>query len=152
MKKTPVQQKTDRNRHKRQLTVLLSFCAALIVVATLEALIMANPEAYRFWLTLYREGNTADYSSIVLSLFLLDIVIPVSLSLYTFISIKKLGTPPLYRLIWGAIVFLAGVRRLLMFQTQSILWYLALVLWAILFLVVINIHRLEAEAAAVPGT
>lgn len=101
MKNTPVQQKTDRNKHKRQLTVLLSFCAALIVLATLEALILANPEAYQFWLTLYPEGNTADYSSIVLSLFLVDIVIPVSLSLYTFISIKKLGTPPLYRLIWG---------------------------------------------------
>ena len=143
MKDSPVQQKAERNKHRRQLTVLLSSCAALIVAATLETLILANPEAYQAWLTLYPEGNTADYSSIVLSLFLVNIVVPVSLSLYTFFSIKKLGTPPLYRLIWGAIVVLAGVRRLLMFQTQSILWYLTLALWAILFLVVINIHRLE---------
>ncbi|MDD2427130.1 MAG: hypothetical protein PHR78_03245 [Eubacteriales bacterium] len=139
--------KRNKQKHKRQLTVLLSLCAALIVVAAVEAVILANPEAYQFWLTLYPEGGTAEYSSIVLSIFLVDIVVPAGLALYTFFSINKLGTPPMYRLIWGAIVFLAGIRRLLRFQTESILWYLALALWAVLFLVVINIHRMQLEEA-----
>ncbi|HHU07041.1 MAG TPA: hypothetical protein GXZ59_01715 [Clostridiaceae bacterium] len=147
MKRIANQQKTKRYRHRRQLTALLSVSAALIVLATLEALILANPEAYQFWLTLYPAGTAADYSSIVLSIFLVDIVVPVTISLYTFFTIRKYSTPLLYRLIWGAIIFLAGIRRLLMFQTKSILWFLALALWGALFLIVINIHRLET----VPG-
>ena len=106
---------------------------------------MANPEAYKLWLSINPEGSASEYSSLVLAVFIVDILVPVSLALYTFFSIKKLGTPPLYRLIWGAIVFLAGIRRLLMFQIESLLWYLALALWLLLFLIVVNIHRLELE-------
>lgn len=145
MREMHAQRKKQRNKHRRQLTVLLALCAALIIVASLEALVLANPEAYKLWLSINPEGSASEYSSLVLAVFIVDILVPVSLALYTFFSIKKLGTPPLYRLIWGAIVFLAGIRRLLMFQIESLLWYLALALWLLLFLIVINIHRLELE-------
>ncbi len=145
MREMHAQRKMQKNKHRRQLTVLLTLCAALIIVSSLEALILANPEAYQLWLSINPEATSAEYSSLVLAIFLVDILVPVSLALYTFLSIKRLGTPPLYRLIWGAIVFLAGIRRLLMFQTQSFLWYLALALWLLLFLMVVNIHRLELE-------
>ena len=145
MREMQAQRKKQRNKHRRQLTVLLALCAALIIVASLEALVLANPEAYKLWLSINSEGSASEYSSLVLAVFIVDILVPVSLALYTFFSIKKLGTPPLYRLIWGAIVFLAGIRRLLMFQIESLLWYLALALWLLLFLIVVNIHRLELE-------
>ena len=145
MREMHAQRKKQRNKHRRQLTVLLALCAALIIVASLEALVLANPEAYKLWLSINSEGSASEYSSLVLAVFIVDILVPVSLALYTFFSIKKLGTPPLYRLIWGAIVFLAGIRRLLMFQIESLLWYLALALWLLLFLIVVNIHRLELE-------
>jgi len=48
-----------------------------------------------------------------------------------------------YRLIWGAIIAASAIYKFFSFQTASAFWYMALVLMAALFLVVINIHRLE---------
>ncbi len=133
-----------KRRHNRQLTVLISLCAALILVSTVEVVMFANPEGYRVWLELNPETTTAEYSAFVLTRYLLDIFMPVALALYTYFSISRFGTPMTYRLIWGAIVVVTAGYKFLTFQTASVFWYLTLVLLGALFLVVINIHRLES--------
>ncbi len=144
--RTTEESKLKKKFNTRQLTPLLSLCAGLIVVSALEAVILSNPEAYQFWLSLYPQGNAAEYSALILARFLIDIIVPLSLALYSFFLLDKFGTPPLYRLIWGAIVFLAAVNKFLLLQSGSILWYLALLLWLMLFLTVINIHRLKEQS------
>ncbi len=139
-----LRRKAVEKRHNRQLTVLISFCAALILVATVETVMFANPEGYRTWLELNPETTTAEYSTFILTRYLIDIFVPVALALYTYFSIWRFGTPMTYRLIWGAIIALTGGYKFLTFQTASVFWYLTLVLLAALFLVVINIHRLES--------
>ncbi|MBP6137062.1 MAG: hypothetical protein KA485_00950 [Clostridia bacterium] len=136
--------KEGEKRHNRQLTVLISFCAALIIVATVETALFANPEGYLAWLEINPETTTAEYSAFILTRYLLDIFVPVALALYTYFSIRRLGTPTTYRLIWGAIIAVTAGYKFLTFQTASVFWYLTLVLLAALFLVVINIHRLES--------
>lgn len=131
----------------RPLTLLLSFCAALIILPALEALTLASPEGFSAWQTLVQEANPADYSSFILTRFLLDILVPATLALYTFLTVRKLGTPPLYRLIWGGLIFITAMWKFLTFETSSPLWYLTLALWAGLFLVVINFHRFPGEIA-----
>jgi hypothetical protein len=133
-----------KKRHNRQLTVLISLCAVLILVSTVEVVLFANPEGYRVWLELNPETTTAEYSAFILTRYLLDIFVPVALALYTYFTISRLGTPMTYRLIWGAIIAVTAGYKLFTFQTASPFWYLTLVLLAALFLVVINIHRLES--------
>ena len=121
--------KEGEKRHNRQLTVLISFCAALIIVATVETALFANPEGYLAWLEINPETTTAEYSAFILTRYLLDIFVPVALALYTYFSIRRLGTPTTYRLIWGDY---RGDGRLspLTFQTV-VFWYLTLVLLAL---------------------
>lgn len=138
-----LRREAKEKRHNRQLTVLVSFCAALIVVSTLETVMFANPEGYRVWLEINPEATTAEYSAFVLTRYLLDIFLPVALALYTYFAISRLGTPLTYRLVWGAIIVVAIVYKFITFQTASVFWYLTLVLLAALFFVVINIHRFE---------
>lgn len=130
-------------RHKRQLTVLLSICAALVVIAALEAVLIAGPEAYDIWRNLFPDATAGDYSAFVLTRFLFDLIVPVSLSLYTFFTIDKFGTPPVYRFVWGAVILVALMWKLLSFDTSSPFWYTTIALMAGLFFTAINIHRLE---------
>ena len=44
-----LRREAQAKRHRRQLTVLVSLCAALILVSTLEAVLLANPEGFRIW-------------------------------------------------------------------------------------------------------
>lgn len=131
-----------REPYKRPLTVLLVWSAAQILLASLEALLLAGPQGYELWKQLVPEATAAQYSAFILTRFLTDILVPLTLSLYTYFTIHKLGTPPLYRLVWGSIVFLGAMWKCLTLETSSPFWYLSLILWAGLFLTVINIQRL----------
>ncbi|NLZ67170.1 MAG: hypothetical protein GX910_05960 [Clostridiaceae bacterium] len=134
-------------RHGRQLTVMVTLCAFIVVVSTLEVLMLANAEGFRIWKMLNPEGTAAEYSAMLLVSYLVDILIPAGIAIYTYFSIARLGTPRTYRLVWGAIVFLATARKVLTMRTQSVFWYVSLLFWGILFLVVINIHRLEKNSS-----
>lgn len=138
-----LRREAQAKRHRRQLTVLVSLCAALILVSTLEAVLLANPEGFRIWRELNPEETTAGYSAFILTRYFLDVFLPVALALYTYFTIARFGTPLTYRLIWGAIIAASAIYKFFSFQTASAFWYMALVLMAALFLVVINIHRLE---------
>lgn len=140
-----LQQDKARHRHSRQLTVLISLCAALVILASLEAALLAGPEAFQAWQEFFPQAGTDDYSAFILTRFLLDILVPAALSLYTYFTIKTIGTPFTYRLIWGAVILITAMWKFLTFETSSPAWYLALLLLAGLFLVVINIHRLRQE-------
>ena len=134
-----------KQRHRRQLTVLIAFCAALIIIAALEAALLAGPEAFKIWQELFPETGAGDYSAFILTRFLLDVLVPVSLSLYTYFTIDKFGTPRTYRIVWGGVVLSSAMWKFLALETSSLIWYLVLALWAGLFLIVINIHRLKQE-------
>jgi len=137
-------------RHGRQLTVLVSPCAFIVIVATLEVLRFANAEGFCVWKMLNPEGTAAEYSAMLLISYLVDILIPAGLAIYTYFSIAsiaRLGTPRTYRLVWGAIILLAIVRKVLTMRTHSVFWYVSLLFWGVLFLVVINIHRLEQDTS-----
>ncbi|NMA17560.1 MAG: hypothetical protein GX939_02170 [Clostridiaceae bacterium] len=135
-------------RHGRQLTVLVSLCAFIVIVATLEVLRFANAEGFHVWKMLNPEGTAAEYSAMLLISYLVDILIPAGLAIYTYFSIARLGTPRTYRLVWGAIILLAIVRKVLTMRTQSVFWYVSLLFWGALFLVVISIHRLEKDSSS----
>ena len=127
--------------------MLVSPCAFIVIVATLEVLRFANAEGFCVWKMLNPEGTAAEYSAMLLISYLVDILIPAGLAIYTYFSIARLGTPRTYRLVWGTIIFLATVRKVLTMRTQSVFWYVSLLFWGALFLVVINIHRLEKDSS-----
>lgn len=129
----------------RPVTLLISLCAVLITLSALDALFLASPDGFLAWQTLYPQTVAADYSAFLLTRFLLDILVPAALALYTFLTIRKLGIPSLYRLVWGALIFVAAMWKILALETSSPLWYLSLALWLGLFLIVINLHRFEGE-------
>lgn len=133
--------------HGRQLTALISFCAGLVVIASAEAVLLAQAQAFEIWTSWFPDAGGGEYSAWILTRFLSEILVPAALALYTYFTIRSLGTPPSYRFIWGALVFVAAMWKFLTFQTQSPIWYLTLLLWAGLFLTVINIHRLKQESS-----
>ena len=83
-------QKAKEKRHNRQLTVLISLCAALILVATVETVLFANPEGYRVWLELNPESTTAEYSALFLRV-ICSTSLCLSHSLFTHISVFRVS-------------------------------------------------------------
>ena len=70
-----------KQRHKRQLTVLIAWCAALVVIAAIEVALLIGPEGFQVWKELFPQATPGDYYAYVLTRFHLDLMVPVSLTL-----------------------------------------------------------------------
>ena len=80
-------QEARKKRHNRQLTILISLCAALIIVSTVEIAMLANPEGYRVWLEFNPGTTPADYSAYRYCSYF----VPVALALYTYSAYRVSG-------------------------------------------------------------
>lgn len=131
---------------RKALILLLSLCGLIILLLSLETLFFTKDTIFfeRFASELPQVDHS-DYISAMLYTYLVSIFPVASVALYTFFLGPKLGTPPLYRMIWGLLIAGAGALRLPMTSLDNPLSILLLILYIALLLVVINIHRFEKE-------
>ncbi len=128
-----------RERNKWLLRILL-VSALIILIASVEAFMMAKSlEMYEAFLEVNPGGDFSSYIDLVLFHFILNIIEPIIISLYTYLTIHKGGVTFTYRLFFGAMIIIRLVHLVLQFRLQSIFYYLLILLFILLFVVVVHV-------------
>ena len=131
-------------KHRRKLLIILSLCSAIIFLSALETLLFVKSEEsfviYQKWMP---GANFKDFLNSAILRFVFSLMTPVALSLYSYFTFEKMGTPKLFRIVWGLMVFMALALKVLERNFYSLFFDFILILYMILFFVVINVHRIE---------
>lgn len=131
----------EKQRNKFLLKILIiSF--VIIINFSLEAMMMAKDPSVFDTISKMKPGLSYDdfLNSIIFSLFI-KIINPITISLYTFFTIKKYGINKTYKLFFGAMTLISLVNLFFSFSLGSIFYYLGLILNIILLIVISRQER-----------
>ncbi len=131
----------EKQRNKFLLKILIiSF--VIIINFSLEAMMMAKDPSVFDTISKMKPGLSYDdfLNSIIFSLFI-KIINPITISLYTFFTIKKYGINKTYKLFFGAMTLISLVNLFFSFSIGSIFYYLGLILNIILLIVISRQER-----------
>ena len=130
-----------KQREKFLLKILIiSFI--IIVNFSLEAMMMAKDPSVFEAISKLKPGLSYDdfLNSIIFSLFT-KVINPITISLYTFFTIKKYGVNKTYKLFFGAMTLISIVNLFFTFSLGSVFYYLGLILNIILLIVIVRQER-----------
>lgn len=131
----------EKQRNKFLLKILIiSF--VIIINFSLEAMMMAKDPSVFDTISKMKPGLSYDdfLNSIIFSLFI-KIINPITISLYTFFTIKKYGINKTYKLFFGSMTLISLVNLFFSFSIGSMFYYLGLILNIILLIVISRQER-----------
>lgn len=131
----------EKQRNKFLLKILIiSF--VIIINFSLEAMMMAKDPSVFDTISKMKPGLSYDdfLNSIIFSLFI-KIINPITISLYTFFTIKKYGINKTYKLFFGSMTLISLVNLFFSFSLGSMFYYLGLILNIILLIVISRQER-----------
>lgn len=122
---------------------ILLVSSAIIFFSSLEAILNAKSvEVYETFMIVNKGATQTDFINIILINFLLNILEPVLISLYTFFTYKKYGITKLYKFVFCAII-LVRIINLIMKGNFSSLLYIVIVSLYLVFFVIVALLPLE---------
>nr|WP_072536558.1 hypothetical protein [Anaerococcus mediterraneensis] len=133
----------DKNKQSEKfLLKVLLISAGLILNFSLEAMMMAKDPSIFANISKIKPGlSYGDYlNSIIFNLFI-RVLNPITISLYTFITIKKYGVNFTYKLFFGAMTLISIVNLLFTFSLTSIFYYFGIILNLFLLVVISRQER-----------
>ena len=121
---------------------ILIISALIILNFSLEAMMMAKDPSVFDTISKLKPGLSYDdfLNSIIFSLFT-KVINPITISLYTFFTIKKYGVNKTYKLFFGAMTLISIVNLFFTFSLGSVFYYLGLILNIILLIVIVRQER-----------
>ncbi|WP_243344049.1 hypothetical protein [Anaerococcus sp. AGMB09787] len=123
-------------RDKFILKVLL-VSALLILVYSMEALMLAKDvEVYREIHAINQGLSHRAYLTTVIGSFLIRVVSPVAISLYTFFMIHKTGVNLTYKIFFAGMTLIELVNIFFQFRIGSIFYYIEIILNIILLFII----------------
>ena len=130
-----------KQREKFLLKILI-ISAIIILNFSLEAMMMAKDPSVFDNISKLKPGLSYDdfLNSIIFSLFT-KVINPITISLYTFFTIKKYGINKTYKLFFGAMAIISIVNLFFTFSLGSVFYYLGLILNIILLIVIVRQER-----------
>lgn len=130
-----------KQREKFLLKILI-ISAIIILNFSLEAMMMAKDPSVFDTISKLKPGLSYDdfLNSIIFSLFT-KVINPITISLYTFFTIKKYGVNKTYKLFFGAMIIISIVNLFFTFSLGSVFYYLGLILNIILLIVIVRQER-----------
>lgn len=130
------------NQREKFLLKILIISAIIILNFSLEAMMMAKDPSVFDTISKLRPGLSYDdfLNSIIFSLFT-KVINPITISLYTFFTIKKYGVNKTYKLFFGAMTIISIVNLFFTFSLGSVFYYLGLILNIILLIVIVRQER-----------
>ena len=130
-----------KQREKFLLKILI-VSALIILNFSLEAMMMAKDPSVFDTISKLKPGLSYDdfLNSIIFSLFT-KVINPITISLYTFFTIKKYGVNKTYKLFFGAMTLISIVNLFFTFSLGSVFYYLGLILNIILLIVIVRQER-----------
>lgn len=129
-------------RRNKFLFKILIISFVIIINFSLEAMMMAKDPSVFDTISKMKPGLSYDdfLNSIIFSLFI-KIINPITISLYTFFTIKKYGINKTYKLFFGAMTLISLVNLFFSFSIGSMFYYLGLILNIILLIVISRQER-----------
>lgn len=122
---------------------ILLVSSAIIFFSSLEAILNAKSvEVYETFMIVNKGATQTDFINIILINFLLNILEPVLISLYTFFTYKKYGITKLYKFVFCAII-LVRIINLIVKDNFSSLLYIVIVSLYLVFFVIVALLPLE---------
>ena len=130
-----------KQREKFLLKILI-ISAIIILNFSLEAMMMAKDPSVFDTISKLKPGLSYDdfLNSIIFSLFT-KVINPITISLYTFFTIKKYGVNKTYKLFFGAMTIISIVNLFFTFSLGSVFYYLGIILNIILLIVIVRQER-----------
>ena len=130
-----------KQREKFLLKILI-ISAIIILNFSLEAMMMAKDPSVFDTISKLKPGLSYDdfLNSIIFSLFT-KVINPITISLYTFFTIKKYGVNKTYKLFFAAMTIISIVNLFFTFSLGSVFYYLGLILNIILLIVIVRQER-----------
>ena len=130
-----------KQREKFLLKILI-ISALIILNFSLEAMMLAKDPSVFDTISKLKPGLSYDdfLNSIIFSLFT-KVINPITISLYTFFTIKKYGVNKTYKLFFGAMTLISIVNLFFTFSLGSVFYYLGLILNIILLIVIVRQER-----------
>lgn len=130
-----------KQREKFLLKILI-ISAIIILNFSLEAMMMAKDPSVFDTISKLKPGLSYDdfLNRLIFSLFT-KVINPITISLYTFFTIKKYGINKTYKLFFGAMTLISIVNLFFTFSLGSVFYYLGLILNIILLIVIVRQER-----------
>lgn len=133
---------TKEERKKLNRIYILS--ALIVFIASIEALFIAkNSELLNNFLKVNPSSNSSEYIIIVLMNYLMNILEPIIISLFTLFSFNKFGISKLYKYVFSIIIFLRLIFIIITFSLNSIFYYLMIVLYLIFLYVILTLPQIS---------
>lgn len=124
---------------KRKVNRIYIVALIIIVIASLEAIMLAKSrELIKLYMELNPGNTVSDYVGIVLINFLINIMEPVLISIYTYFTVYRYGINKIFKIVFSAIVILRLVNIIIKFNFNSIFYYLLIIFYVIFLFCIIN--------------
>ncbi len=131
--------KIDNQTNNKFIMRILIVSLLIIVFASLEAMMTSkSKDLFDAYIRVNADGKFEDFINIILVNFLLTILEPVIIALYTFFVNKKYGVNMTYKVVFTALLLIRFVNLLLKFNFTSIFYYIILFLYLLLIISILT--------------
>lgn len=130
----------SNNFRKNKFILRVLIVSALIVfIASIEALMSAkSKELFDVYLKVYKNGTFPDFINLVLINFLLTILEPALIALYTFFIGKRFKINLIYKVVFTALLIIRFINLIIKFNFTSVFYFIILILYFILIVLIVT--------------
>ncbi|MFM1542342.1 hypothetical protein ABGF49_06270 [Helcococcus ovis] len=126
-------------KEKKTVNRLLIITALIIFIASLEAFNLGkNQDLLKVFLELNKNNSPSDYMEIIITNYFYNIFEVILITLFTFFTYKKYGISKLFKIIFSLIILIKTINIIISFKTNSIFYYLIVLLYICYLLVIIK--------------
>ena len=128
----------------KKLKIVLIISLLIILFASLEALMNGKSiEAYNSYMEVFSNHSISDYLNFILLSYIFNIIEPIIISLYLYFTYNKIKPNSLYKIVFGGMILIKIVNKVLSFNIGSIFYYIILILYILLLISIIRYSSSE---------
>ncbi len=126
----------------KSLKIMVVIAGLIIFLASLEALMVSKSiEAFDAFKSLTGNSDFSIFINYTLQNYFMTIIEPIIITLYTYFTFNKIKINKYYHLFFGMIVLIRIILLVVMFNYQSIMYYMIIVLYVLYFINVVTIKN-----------
>ncbi len=131
-------------KSNKRLTIMILIAGLIIFISSLESLMVAKSvEAFEAFKELTGESDFSVFINYTLQNYMMNIIEPIIITLYTYFTFHKIRINRYYHLFFGMIVLVRIILLVVMFNYQSVIYYVIIFLYAMYFMSVITMNNKE---------
>ncbi len=132
----------DDMKNNKHLTIMIVIAGLIIFVASLESLMITkSSEAFKAFQALTENVDFSVFISYTMQNYFMNIIEPIIITLYTYFTFDKITINRYYHLFFGMIVLVRIILLVVLFNYQSLLYYIIVALYVLYFIKVITINN-----------